>query len=360
MKKKFFIMGLIFMVVIFCMGCGLEKKKVGEENVVKQEEEFPEKYCKKYDKVEFQCKVEMPKEWKSQKFHKAIVKGRQYVKQDQAIREYTKGKEIKETYTNSISGKDLKEKGFEFQDGSSFVVDVGVSYSSKYSSYYFNVGAADADHQMDFSKGKVDFSSSNECVKEIKTRMNQLGYHSDEFDFFSYPLNHQMMDEKEKSYIRQKLIDEKDRKGQWTKKDDAYMIYAYQKWEGLPVFHEYMSIAKQMAYDSPDAAPVQAIISARGLEDFRVNPVYSFIRSKEMVHLKAFEEIIEVVREKINNILNDDRYIVKRAKLYEMICMDQKQNYMVKPVWYFETLKNNTEKEIILVDAETGKEIFLR
>lgn len=358
MKKKFFIAGVVCMMVVFCAGCGLKREKKGK--VVKQEKEFPKEYYKKYDKVEFRCKVEIPKEWESQKFYKIIVKGQQYVKQDQAILEYTKGKETKETYMNSIAGKDLKEKGFEFQDGSSFVVGTGVSYSSKYSSYYFNAGAADTDSQVDFRKKKVDFSSKEKCIAEIKIRMNQLGYHSEEFDFVGYSLNHQIMKEKEKRRIEQKLIEKKEQKDQWTKEDDAYFIYAYQKIERLPVFHEYMSIAKQMAYDSPDAAPVQAVISARGLEDFRVNPVYSFQKRKEIVSLKEFEEITEVVQEKFNQMLNDDHYTVKRAKLYEMICMDQKQNYIAKPVWYFEMIENNTKKEMILVDAETGKEVFLR
>ena len=43
-----------------------------------------------------------------------------------------------------------------------------------------------------------------------------------------------------------------------TSDDEAYFIYAYQENTGIPVFHELMSVAKQMADDSPDNAPVQA------------------------------------------------------------------------------------------------------
>ena len=37
-----------------------------------------------------------------------------------------------------------------------------------------------------------------------------------------------------------------------------------------------MSAAKQMSDDSPDNAPVQAIYSARGLEELNIDYIYDF------------------------------------------------------------------------------------
>ena len=54
---------------------------------------------------------------------------------------------------------------------------------------------------------------------------------------------------------------------------DAYFIYGYQKYEDIPIFHEMMSIARSMAYDTPDNAPVQAIYSTRGIEYLNISGV---------------------------------------------------------------------------------------
>lgn len=218
----------------------------------------------------------------------------------------------------------------------------------------------DADNQMYFGKKKVAFSSGENCINKIKKEMKALGYQTNEFEFFSYPLNSDAMDQLEKSYLKQELIEKKDKKSKWTKEDDAYVVYAYQKHQDLPIFHEFMSIGHQFAYDSPDNAPVQAIYSTRGLESLSVNSVYVFTNSKDRVCLRNFEEIATVVQEKYNNLLNDSNYVVTRAKLYEIIQRDQNQNYIVQPVWYFEILENHKKKVVTLVQAKTAKEIFLK
>ena len=165
----------------------------------------------------------------------------------------------------------------------------------------------------------------------------------------------------ENSKYDYQLIDtEEKRKESWSQEDDAYFIYGYQKYEDIPIFHEMMSIARVMAYDTPDNAPIQAIYSTRGIEKLDISGVYEFEKGKQQVTLKPFEDIAAVVEEKFENILNDADYEVTRAKFYERVYLDEKQKYKADPIWYFEVVENNISKSVTLINAETGKEIFLQ
>ena len=88
--------------------------------------------------------------------------------------------------------------------------------------------------------------------------------------------------------------------------------------------------------------------------------VYEFEKGKQQVTLKPFEDIAAVVEEKFENILNDADYEVTRAKFYERVYLDEKQKYKADPIWYFEVVENNISKSVTLINAETGKEIFLQ
>ena len=121
-----------------------------------------------------------------------------------------------------------------------------------------------------------------------------------------------------------------------------------------------MSIARIMAYDTPDNAPIQAIYSTRGIEQLSINSVYAFENGEMQVSLKPFEDIAAVVEEKFENILNDADYEVTRAKFYERVYLNEEQKYEADPIWYFEVVENNTSKSVTLINAETGKVIFLQ
>lgn len=67
------------------------------------------------------------------------------------------------------------------------------------------------------------------------------------------------MKELEEDLVNTGYISEENRKEGWSREDDAYAVYAYQKIREIPVFHEVMGLSRQMADDSPDNAPVQVI-----------------------------------------------------------------------------------------------------
>ena len=187
--------------------------------------------------------------------------------------------------------------------------------------------------------------------------MNELGYDTENLSFQTMPLSVDAMKKLRDQELNNGLLEE-GKTNEPTSDDEAYFIYAYQENTGIPVFHELMSVAKQMSDDSPDNAPVQAIYSARGLEKISINYIYDFKNEQNTVTLKPFEEIASVVEEKYENLLNDSKYEITRAKLYERIYTGEDQKYAEEPVWYFE-VNDGSRKTVMLVNAETGKEINL-
>lgn len=188
--------------------------------------------------------------------------------------------------------------------------------------------------------------------------MNEFGYDTEDLSFQAFPLSVDAMKKLRDQELNNGLLEEGKTK-EPTSDDEAYFIYAYQKNNGIPVFHELMSAAKQMSDDSPDNAPVQAIYSARGLEELNIDYIYDFKNEQDMVALKPFEEIASVVEEKYENLLNDSKYEITRAKLCERVYTGEDQKYAEEPIWYFEIVENDNNKTVMLVNAETGKEINL-
>ena len=115
-----------------------------------------------------------------------------------------------------------------------------------------------------------------------------------------------------------------------------------------------------MAYDNVDNASVQAVYSSRGIEFLMAQPIYYLEDTGETLTLKEFEEIAGIVEAKFENILNESTYVVNRAKLFQMVRLNENQEYAAEPIWYFEVVEDGISKSVTLVDAVTGKEIVLK
>lgn len=362
-KKCIKILIMLGCITLFFAGCSSKRNaKKQNENTAKESkaDQFPSAYQHKSDRVEIKCNLEIPKDFNIKKFHEIKKCELKYVNEEKAVAQYVKGKQIKEKFTNPATDNAQEENGYTLEDGTNIDIGDGFTFGSKNFKYYGNVGIADGENQEVYSKERVNFASAKTCIKKVEQAVQKLDYPVEEFEFVCYPLNHKVMKTMEEKYMKQQLIEKKDQKGQWTSADDAYMIYAFQKKEKLPVFHELMSIERQFAYDTPDNAPIQAIYSSRGMESLMINNVYTFSNSSKVVTLKNFDEIAKVVEDKFNNVLNDKTYTVNRAKLCERVYKDKNQKYKAEPVWYFEVMESGTKKSVTLVNAETGKERYLK
>ncbi len=365
--KKIRWLCLALCICIIWAGCNKSSadtdKKEGKEtsSTGKAEYSFPEKYEKTSDsgKVKFNCQLEIPENMK-QVIHGTAVEGLYCCDRKKAWTMFGEGKEVIEKPEIPVDEGRAAYDYYEFADGESLGIDEGISYGSSNSQYYLNIGVQDPDNQGKFEEKEVSFKSGGECITEIKNAIEELGYHPEDFIFGFYPLNFQTMKNLEEQYIQEDYLKEEQRKESWSQEDDAYFIYAYQQNEGIPIFHELMSIAESMAYDTPDNAPIQAVYSARGIEYLNINSVYEIHTEEAQVSLRPFEDIASVVEEKFESLLNEAGYQVTRAKFYERVYLDQAQKYETEPIWYFEVMENDTGKSVVLINAETGKEIVLQ
>ena len=367
MMKKISGFCLILCICSVLTGCNknaAEVKEKTEEEIVSMEEEysFPKKYEKTSDsgKVKFNCKLEISENIKGQSIAAADVKGLYCCDREKAWSMFGEGKEVIEKPEIPVDEGRAPEDYYLFANDESLDINEGIAYGSSNSKYYLNIGVTNPDNQAVFEETEVSFKSGEECITELKKIIDELGYNQEDFIFACYPLSFQTMKNMEEQYLQEDYLTEEKRKESWSQEDDAYFIYAYQKYEDIPVFHEMMSIARVMAYDTPDNAPIQAIYSTRGIEYLNISGVYEFEKGEQQISLKPFEDIAAMVEEKFENILNDADYEVTRAKFYERVYLDEKQKYKADPIWYFEVVENNISKSVTLINAETGKEIFLQ
>ncbi|MDO4274811.1 MAG: hypothetical protein Q4D16_14175 [Eubacteriales bacterium] len=368
--KKMTWLYTILCVSVVCAGCGGsvntnkkvdEKTESAEASIEQEAGSFPEKYEKISDsgKVTFNCKLEMPENMNANSIKAVTAEGLYQCDREKAWTMFGEGKEVIEEQNTSADKARAQTDYYRFPDEESLSIGAGVFYGSTNFRYYSYIGAMNSDNMAAFEGQGVTFKKGEECLEEVKKTIKELGYHVEDFDFKFYPLNYQVMKNLEEEYVKEELLPEDKRKETWSQDDDAYFIYAYQENEGVPIFHEMMSIARQMAYDTPDNAPIQVIYSARGIEYLNISGVYNLKNTEELLPLKSFEEIGAVVEEKFENVLNDANYEVTRAKFYERVSLNEEQRYIAEPIWYFEVIENDISKSVTLVNANTGKEIFL-
>lgn len=193
----------------------------------------------------------------------------------------------------------------------------------------------------------------------MKQELTEIGFSEFEFRLESYPVNYKTMEKIEAERCTSEE-EQAQKKEEWTQEDDAYVVYGFQTQDDLPVFHQWMSVFQSMAYDNIDNAVVSAVYSRRGIEQLRVEYVYYLEDTGETLTLKKFEEIAGTVEAKFENILNESTYEVTRAKLFQMVRLNENQEYAAEPIWYFEVVEDGISKSVTLVDAVTGKEIVLK
>lgn len=364
MSKKILFNLFVIGTLAICSGCGKgtpsgdgNTETVQEHVNAETEGSFPEAYNTESEsgKVKFNCTLEVPEDLNGRTIQKTSVEGLQDYNKDKAYAMLAEGKEVSKE--DQFDWDDGSAVNYTFSDGASLYLDNYINWGSATCSLYSYLGVGSADHIDLFSGGSVSLDKDS-CISEIKKNMNELGYDAENFSFQAIPLSVDAMKKLRDQELNDGLLEE-GKTNEPTSDDEAYFIYAYQENTGIPVFHEAMSIAKQMADDSPDNAPVQAIYSARGLEELLTGYIYTFKNEQDTVTLKPFEEIASVAEAKYENLLNDSKYEITRAKLYERVYTGEDQKYAEEPIWYFEVVENGNDKTVMLVNAETGKEINL-
>lgn len=335
--------------------------ETGEEGKTHQDTRIPET-CQggsKSGKVIFDCTLEVPETVRENGMKKLRVEGVRPYDREKVYSYFAEGKKVAETFETPADKNQNAGYYYNFTDGASLGLDTSLSWGSENSAFYSLIGAASSENQHYFAQDSVSFMSQEECMEKVKTILEEVGYPTEDLSFSAYPLSAASMNTLQEDEIEAGLL-EPEKKKELTEGDEAYFVYAYQEQEEIPIFHELMSVARLFAFDTPDNGPIRAICSPRGLEQLNIDYVYQFTNEQEPVQLQPFETIRSVVEEKYENMLDDSVYEVTRAKLFRRIYTDEKQSYAEEPIWYFEVTDTGAgTNEVMLVNAETGKEISL-
>lgn len=332
------------------------------EDAAAGETVFPENYQRESGsgKVRFDCSVEVPEDIGNKNLPRISVEGLYHCDQEKAWSMFGEGQEIAEKH--ETQGEDGKAASayYTFADGGTLSITEGVTYGAGGNRIYSYIPPLSPENMSVLEGGSVSFANAEECIKQVKNAMEELGYQAGDFSFQAFPVDADRMKALEEEYISQELLEEENRKGEWSEADDAWVLYAYQEHNGIPVFHEMMGIARQFADDSPENAAVSAICSARGFESLNISSfIYVFKDEESAVSFKPFEEIAGVVEQRYENLLDESEYEVTKAKLFERVYVDEQQKYASEPVWHFTVVQDGARETVVLVNAETGKEVFL-
>ena len=362
--KKRKLMFLLLTAAVLAAGCGKKEESMEEQGTASLEEageRFPDTYEKesKSGKVRFSCKLVTPEQEGWENPHSVSVEGLQHCDREKAWDMFGQGKEISEEYNYPAEEGRIPAEYYIFSDKSQLYLREGVTFGSGVGGYGY-LGLFQAENVPLFEKGTVSFKSQEACVEEVKDTMRALGYDTEEFDFQAYPLPYETMREMEEKEAALGNLPEDKRKESWGAEDEAYAVYAYQTNQGMPVFHELMGIARIMADDSPDNGQVMALYSPRGFESLNISDcIYELKKEEETVPLLPFDQIAAVVEEKYESILDDSVYDVTRAKLFLRVYLNEQQEYAAEPVWHFQVTENESSEIVVLVNAQTGKEVYL-
>ncbi|MDO4274802.1 MAG: hypothetical protein Q4D16_14130 [Eubacteriales bacterium] len=311
-------------------------------------------------KVRFQCELEVPEEINEKNTApKILLESVNFGDSAKAYANFVEGQDIVNQYNDPANDLYPEENAYVFADGTHVNIGRGIGISTDNFTYYGQIGATNPENMERYVSAANSSVDEQAAVQKVKEALEQAGYMTETLDFKTYPLSAEVSEEIENQLVQEGLLENDKRKNEWTKEDDACVVYARQVVSGIPVYPELSVMAQQLAYDTPDSCPVVAIYSTRGIESLRVYGLYNFKETGESVTLKSFDEIAATVEMKYENLLDEAVYTVNRAKFYERVYINEAQQYVAEPIWYLELTSDTSNQYVMLVNAETGKEIYL-
>lgn len=341
-------------IILFICIAALQKEvQVKASNLV----DIPARYEAENGNVKFVCDIEVPETVKEQGIYLDEVEAYIYADADTITPELTKDKEISEQYDTPGSDGLPGTSMTIYADKTQLITGGSFLYTSAFSIRYLQIGLMD--YFKDAVQEELNFEKSEKSIATIKQVLETMNIPADAFKFNWFSLNKAQLEEMEQHNIENGYLEKEKSVGVWTDEDEIYFIYGVQFEQEIPVFHELMGLYQQFALDAIDNSPIMAIYSPRGLEYLSIDRVYNLKRTSEKAQLLEFKEIAKVVEDKYNNLLGDIKYVVERAKLFQMVRRNEAQELIAEPVWRFEIDGNISKKLVTLVNAETGKEIYL-
>ena len=357
--KKSLVIALCGTIIVSSLaGCKNSSTDKNSESPVSKEDLFPDHYTRSTDKVNFDIDLEVMDDFDPNNFTNAKVKGRTYTDVDKVYELYVDGKDVSEVYETSpgdeggINGKTYIMSDNEIVTaGTNFSMSTEKSYTYTRARRFSEKGA---------SKDEFDFASSTDCINDVKNILESVDYDVTDvaFDWFSSSGEEYRLYEEE-AIANETIESAKINQNSWSSDDNAYEIYGWQTYKGLPVYPLIMTTRMTRCLETYEKANVSAVCTKDGVLNIYASPLYDLKETDKNIEFLSFEEIADSLVNRYENLLDENSYEVIRAKLALRIFYDEKGKYDSEPIWYFEVIDSNSNFEIVLYNAITGEEVYM-
>lgn len=202
---------------------------------------------------------------------------------------------------------------------------------------------------------QLSFMTREEAFETVQKNLQALDINM-EADYIGYALDYETMQSQEYYEDMNGNVDKSQYKAQWSEADDCYYFYIDQIYRGLPLYHVYNKVFGDAGEIN---APVQAVVSAEGIEYLGIEKVFTVSEEKGGVSLADMDMVVKTAADKYNQVLGDATYEITRARLYYYVDLSSGIGvYDVKPVWILSGSEKGGKKMQMMIDAQTAEEIL--
>lgn len=205
------------------------------------------------------------------------------------------------------------------------------------------------------TEGQLSFMTREEAFATVQKTLQALDINM-ETVYTGYALDYETMRTQEYYEDMNGNIDKSQYKAQWSVADDCYYFYIDQIYRGLPLYHVYNKVFGDAGEIH---APVQAVVSAEGIEYFEIEKVFAVSEEKGGVSLADMDMVVKTTADKFNQVLGDTAYEITKAQLYYYVDLSSGMGiYDVKPAWILSGSEKGGKKMQMIIDAQTAEEIL--
>ena len=373
MKKQIWIITLVISVsMIGLIGCAGKTERVIEKNR-NENIEFPKRFEKSYDKVDFQADVVIADGVDLNQICRKVV-NRAYYDNDRAYERLFQGKELKIDQQNEVfgdNGEMIPNRDCLSVDGESFSMDgQTLNFVKPFTGYIFRcmrLEKRNPEYNMDRYElnGDLDFMSREEGENQIVSLLADIGF-EEKFDFLStvYAMDYKTMEQEEYAMDMEGNEDTSRYKEVWTEEDNCYNYFLRQEIDGLPLYYLYGGVFKELDICN---VGVNAVYSKDGLQYIRIDKLFVVDDSVNPVPVSflEIEELAQSVDEQYSMIISDADFVVHQMALYLMAEKASDETYYeLFPVWILsmEQIQDKQGEKVrtplqSVIHAETGEVI---
>lgn len=305
-NKKIICLGIFLILLI------LIDKKTLQESAPVVKEEFPLKYVRKNEAIEFNADI--------------VIENDSLYESTATKMEFNKDVFIPVMFENNVTNISVNTDGTNYIHANGNTMYIEGNYLS-----YNSNSEKEKNIMKKFSLYTERYTGNQ---YELIEKSDELSAITDKNDieqlFDSLGINNSNL---YKTYV----VDGQKTYG--NKSNDARYWIGCEMCQGLPVFCSSFYAGIIDAW-----APMQILYTENGIEKLQILYYFNFEKSAERIVLKTFDEIADALVRKYSMLLTDNKHIVTKAELSFWIDVNQDDTvYKMVPVWVF-TMREYSKK----------------